>query len=109
MNMPLVREQIVKRFTRSSGWSKTRKLFLSKNPKCPVCGQKATDVHHVVPFHVKPEWELNEENLIQFCERDHFVFGHLFHWKAWNPNVRYDVEVMARKVRKRSMLDNEAE
>jgi 5-methylcytosine-specific restriction enzyme A len=47
------------------------------------------------PFHVHPELELDDANLITLCEKPghdcHFVFGHFHDWKRWNPDVVADV------------------
>jgi hypothetical protein len=52
-------------------------------------------VHHIAPFHLEPDLELEESNLITLCEKPghdcHFVFGHFHDWYDFNPSVREDV------------------
>ena len=48
---------------RSSHWAIVRKQFLGDNPKCALCnGTTKLEVHHKVPFHLKPELELDQNN-----------------------------------------------
>ena len=83
--MSIIREHIVKRFTRSSKWSKVRKEFVKLYPTCSVCGKKkGLEVHHEIPFHVRPDLELDTNNLVTMCRRHHFAIGHLEYWKAYN-------------------------
>lgn len=81
---------------RSSQWDETRDAFLAKHPLCEACGgDKSLQVHHVEPFHLHPEMELLESNLITLCmdEHDcHLKIGHGDSFKCYNPNVREDAE-----------------
>ena len=49
-------------------------------------------MHHIHPFHLHPEMELEPWNLITLCEKRghdcHFVFGHFHNWRAFNPIVK---------------------
>lgn len=90
-----VREHIIKRLTRSKFWPKVRKSHLKKFPYCANCGKKrktGMQVHHIKPFHLFPELELDENNLITLCDnpRCHLDKGHLGHWKSFNENVVTD-------------------
>lgn len=83
---------------RSSKWPKIRKEFLLKNPKCAVCsGTKSLEAHHIIPFHVNPDLELDPNNLVALCESKsygiicHLLVGHLGNYKNVNPNVKEDV------------------
>src|SRR3990167_10683006 len=54
---------------RSPQWSKVRKEWLRKHPFCAVCGKLKNVVpHHKHPFHIYPELELSELNLVSLCE-----------------------------------------
>jgi len=82
---------------RSSKWPKVEKDFLSKHPVCEACGSnKKLNVHHKKPYHLHPELELDENNLITLCmEKEcHLLIGHLDDFKAYNPNVERDVELV---------------
>lgn len=77
---------------RSSRWSTVRDAFVKAHPACAACGSKDNlNVHHIRPYHVYPELELDRSNLIVLCEGPvvncHFLFGHMRNWKSWNPNV----------------------
>ena len=86
--MSFIREQIIKRATRSSGWSKVRKEHIKKHPTCAGCGRKdGLEVHHIKDFSEHPELELDPDNLITLCDkamRCHLTFGHLGNWKSIN-------------------------
>jgi hypothetical protein len=80
---------------RSTQWPAVEKAHLRKEPFCRYCGgQRALQVHHIRPFHLHPEDELNAANLITLCEdaKDgiecHLHIGHLGNWKLFNPHVR---------------------
>lgn len=97
----IIREHIIKRLFRSSGWAKVRKDHIKKEPCCRVCGRrKKLEVHHIVPFANRPDLELNPDNLITLCDgstRCHFVFGHLGNWRSSNSNVISDSEWMNKR------------
>jgi 5-methylcytosine-specific restriction protein A len=82
---------------RSPQWDRTRKLFAIANPFCAACGGKIDlQVHHCRPFHLYPELELVQANLIVLCENKgrhcHLRIGHSWDWKAFNPNVCRDAQ-----------------
>jgi hypothetical protein len=90
---------------RSPHWSTTRKHHLEKNGECALCGNtKKLNVHHIKPFHVHPELELEPSNLITLCEDRsngvycHLFFGHLGNYKSINPNVLEDVVIWKEKL-----------
>lgn len=75
---------------RSPKWPAVEKLHLAVEPICQVCGgKKSLNVHHKKPYHLFPELELVDSNLVTLCEGNqcHFLFGHLRDWKAYNENV----------------------
>lgn len=91
---------------RSPQWRGVRERHLEKEPVCQVCGgKKRLNVHHIKPFHLFPNLELDPANLITLCEKSkidgincHFLFGHLGDWQAWNPSVRRDAAAWASKI-----------
>jgi 5-methylcytosine-specific restriction enzyme A len=85
---------IDKMYGRSSQWRKVRAEHLKKHPTCAACGRKeGLEVHHIVPYHISPERELDPTNLITLCGKYcHFVFGHFMDWKSWNDEVIQDCE-----------------
>lgn len=82
---------------RSPQWPRVEKEHLLHEPACAACGHrgKGLQVHHVKPFHLHPNLELDPSNLITLCEikgRDHhLLLGHLDEWESYNVNVRDDV------------------
>lgn len=86
---------------RSPHWPATRHHFLNKFPTCAACGTKEhLDVHHVHPFHLHPELELDEKNLITLCmDNDcHLLIGHGGNFKAYNPTVKEDANFVLQNV-----------
>lgn len=90
---------------RSSKWNKVRKEHLKNNPTCALCGgTKKLNVHHIRPFHVHPELELEPSNLITLCEDKgegiycHLFFGHLGNYKSINVTVVEDIKIWREKL-----------
>lgn len=82
---------------RSSKWPTVRRKHLEKFPTCAVCGGRdKIEVHHIQPFHAKPELELDPSNLISLCESKsfgivcHVLVGHCGNYKKINPDVVKD-------------------
>lgn len=92
---------------RSGKWPKVREEHLRKHPVCEVCGHdKGLNVHHIIPYHIKPELELDPDNLITLGEEcptgnHHLLFGHLGNWKSWNKDVRKDAAEWRKKIESR--------
>lgn len=104
----IFREQVVKRMTRSSGWSKVRSIHLKHQPTCQNCGKKkmlGMQVHHIVPFHINPDLELSFPNLITLCDnpRCHLDKGHLGYFRSWNVNVVEDCKTWLKKYSERPL------
>ena len=83
---------------RSPHWPAARRAHLKREPFCRYCGHLDNlEVHHVVPFHLHPELELEESNFITLCEQMsrecHLKLGHLGNWKNSNPQVRLQCTV----------------
>jgi hypothetical protein len=93
---------------RSTLWAKVRKEHLKNNPKCAVCEDThKLNVHHIKPFHLHPELELEPSNLITLCECAsygiicHLLIGHLGDFKNVNPNVLEDVKIWNAKLKEK--------
>lgn len=92
---------------RSKEWSKVRKQHLIDNPCCAACGEtKKVEVHHIKPFHLNPELELDPSNLITLCETAtkgiicHLNIGHNGSYKNINENVLEDAQRMFERLSK---------
>lgn len=87
---------------RSSKWDKVRDAFIKQQGKCFVCGTRdALEAHHVVPFHIDKDHELDVNNLMALCRPHHLLFGHLMDWQKFNPRVRVDAGQWQRKIKER--------
>jgi 5-methylcytosine-specific restriction protein A len=93
---------------RSTRWASVRDAFLEVHNECAVCGGgRFLEVHHIKPYHLFPEKELDIGNLIVLCDsparRCHFVFGHLMDWRCYDPQIRNTARMM------RGMIDRSRE
>jgi len=93
---------------RSGKWPTVRKRHLQLHPTCAVCGgKKKLEVHHIKPFHLHPDLELEMTNLISLCENDndgincHLAFGHLGSFKSLNEDVVQDCFTWNKKIKSR--------
>lgn len=91
--------------SRSGHWPVIRKQHLEKNPTCAVCGGKdKLEVHHMRPFHLHPDLELELSNLITLCESEkngincHLLMGHLGNFKSFNIHVVEDADTWNKKI-----------
>ena len=82
---------------RADGWLEFRDAYVRDNPECVVCGaKKKLQVHHIVPFHVAPDLELDPTNLLTLCVNKkygincHLLVGHLGNYRRVNPAVELD-------------------
>lgn len=82
---------------RSPHWPLIERKHLVKQPLCQACGNTVNlNVHHILPFHLFPEMELVDDNLITLCINGvggtncHLVIGHFGNWSKYNPNVKED-------------------
>lgn len=90
---------------RSNRWPTIRKYHLATHPVCALCGgNKKLEVHHIHPFHLHPERELDPTNLITLCEAGHngvnchLLFGHLGNFKSVNESVQPDATSWFKKI-----------
>jgi 5-methylcytosine-specific restriction enzyme A len=77
---------------RSPQWREVEREHLKRQPKCQWCDKiLGLQVHHIVPFHIAPELELEPSNLITLCEAKpqccHLMRGHMGCWKRINPEI----------------------
>ena len=87
---------------RNPSWDKLASSVVKRSGRCAACGSKSKlEVHHKKPFHLYPELEMIETNLMVLCRVCHYLFGHFCDWKAWNPHVDLDVGVISMAIRAR--------
>ena len=79
---------------RSPKWRHVEKTFLATHRMCAACGaEKRLQVHHIKPFHLHPELELDQKNLITLCmtmNECHLRIGHGGSFSAYDPHVVSD-------------------
>lgn len=84
---------------RSKEWHHAEKEHLAKEPDCQWCGATTRlQVHHIRPFHLAPELELDPGNLITLCEEGgylncHLIHGHLGSFQSFNLRIREQCEI----------------
>lgn len=85
---------------RSPQWDRVRDNLVKLHPYCLCCDlRRNLEVHHIIPFHIAPERELDPSNLIVLCTVCHFLFGHFRNWSLYNPDVVADCERFRQKLR----------
>lgn len=84
---------------RSSQWQNFRNQFLKRHPLCEACGVKAETAHHCIPFHIAPEKELFEENIVALCDECHLVLAHLKSFKRWDKDIRETTKVFRERIK----------
>jgi len=88
---------------RSPEWPRVEQEHLLREPICVACGYKGKwlQVHHIKPFHLHPQLELDPGNLITLCQargrKHHLLLGHLGDWGSYNEHVRGDARHFYRK------------
>lgn len=93
---------------RSPKWFVTRGSFVKKKGCCAACGtEENLECHHIEPFFLYPEKELDEDNFIVLCRACHFIFGHLKKWSSYNTTVVEDAKWFCKKVKARPEKQNE--
>lgn len=81
-------------YERSPRWRAVERAHLAQEPECAACGTRAhLQAHHLLPFHLFPERELDPSNLMTLCqdpggERHHLEIGHRGSWQDYDPNAR---------------------
>jgi len=60
-------------------------------------------VHHIKPFKLYPELELDPDNLLTLCNKTecHQEKGHCGYYRSWNEKVVEDCEMWLEKYRSR--------
>lgn len=62
--------------------------FLKANPRCAGCGRASQTAHHSIPFHIRPDLEMDETLWVPFCRDCHFVDGHSCNWNHWVKDLK---------------------
>lgn len=89
---------------RSGDWVRVRRENIKKY--CEVCEKKGglfkpLELHHVRPFHLFPELELEPTNFITVCRHCHLYFAHLGSFKSYNITIKEEAEQWREKRKER--------
>lgn len=79
---------------RSGEWPRVRRENIKKY--CELCEKKplfGLELHHIEPFHLKPELELDSRNFITLCRHCHLYFAHLGNFKSFNKEIKQDASL----------------
>jgi len=89
---------------RNPSWEHDSRLWLKDHNECAATGWTyKLQIHHVLPFHLFPQLEMDESNWIVLTENPlfeaHFEIGHNKNWREYNIHVRIDamMELKRRK------------
>jgi len=91
---------------RNKGWRKLRNAFV-KGKTCEVCGsKKKLEVHHILPFHMYPLFEMEPTNLMVLCDGSnrygikscHLAVGHLGNYRRSNIDSFTDAMIIRQKL-----------
>lgn len=82
---------------RSSQWPRVRKEYLRGHEECEVCGKRkgllrSLEAHHILPFHLFPDKELEIDSLVAVCRSCHWSFCHFFSWASFNKDIKQDIK-----------------
>jgi len=76
---------------RSPAWRTVRREYIKAFDSCECCDRKGAryqlEAHHVIPYHLAPDMELDFMNIMTMCRRCHLIIGHLGGWARINPQV----------------------
>ena len=74
---------------RSPKFAKLAKEFIKeKGGKCEATGVSFDlEVHHILPYHLYPEKELDKNNFIVLTHWIHFFLAHLGRWASHNEKI----------------------
>lgn len=76
---------------RSPHWDEVRNEVVADHPYCAASGMKTgLEVHHIMPYHLRPDLELRKDNLAVLARPYHFLLGHFCNWQKFNANVVKD-------------------
>jgi len=95
--------------SRSPKWTGVRESHLKQHPTCAVCeGNENLNVHHIKPFHLHPELELEPTNLVTLCECEkhgvncHLLIGHIGNFHNINPHVLEDIPIWNERLKEKN-------
>lgn len=90
---------------RSPKWPEIRDAHKRKYPRCEVTGEtNGVEVHHIFPFHLFPDKELDPDNLVTLKEKEflgllvHLFVGHSGNYHNFNGRCIEDILYMRAKL-----------
>ncbi len=99
---------------RSPEWEKLRNSHVKKEGVCQICGSHSDlQVHHIKPFKLWPEKELDPENLITVCRSKrmgfdcHLAVAHGGNFRYYNPYILEDIATIRDILKAHGILNPE--
>lgn len=95
---------------RSPKWPAFEKRIIEAHPFCSFCGQIESKVklvgHHIQPYHLHPDLELEESNILVVGEtcttgNHHLLLCHYGNWSKWNPDARHLAELFLKNIQEK--------
>ncbi len=90
---------------RHKDWEKSSQLWAKSNP-CEFTGKTHLDarltVHHIIPFHVRPDLEMDEANWFSVTDPWHLVICHVGNFSNWM--VEVELRRVAEMIRSRRSI-----
>ena len=80
---------------RSSEWSRVRKENIKDY--CEMCEKKGgllnrLELHHILPFNLRPDLELSPQNFFTACRHCHLRFCHLNSFQSYEKDIKIEAE-----------------
>ena len=87
---------------RSPGWHIFSKQIIKEMGECEATGSKKNlEAHNIIPFHKRPDLELDRKNVIILNKWIHFFLAHFGYYGSWNENIREDAKWLKAKIKNR--------
>ena len=86
---------------RSSVWPKFRAEHIKDY--CELCLKKdiPLELHHILPFNLYPELELDHTNVVTGCRSCHLKFYHLGSFRSFNEFIKEHIKLFANLIKNR--------
>ena len=103
--------EVKKRAKRSSRWPALERRTKKSVGACEACGsKKGLQLHHVQPYHLRPDLELEPSNLMVFCMavlgwECHLYLAHAGSFRGYNASIRVDaIDFRTASTRQRNQI-----
>jgi hypothetical protein len=84
---------------RSPKWRALQQRFVREKKCCFITRLRVDlEVHHKIPYHVRPDLELEWDNLCLLTRPVHYLIGHHCNWAYYNQNFEEEAARLAEEV-----------